>query len=445
MAESNALRASGYSRPVYYGWWVLAAAALTEMLAVGSTSYASGLFVLPLQNEFSLSRAAANSALSIGLAGAAFMAPIVGYLLDRYPVQWVIGLGVIPFGLGFVTISVTSSIPLMAVAMLIPVGFGAMAIGPLTTSTLTSRWFYRRRGRALGLATVATSGGGIVVVPLLSWAIENYGWRMALRVEAVLIMAIVLALSILILRSGPADLGLEAHKENRGRPAKDMAAAHPGATWRYASILSNLNFWAIALILAAISGIDQAIIVTIVPYGSGLNYPAASTAFFITAFAISAAIVKVMSGFLAEFVERRMIMLAAALAMIAALSFLLFSSKYEWILLACCFAGMALGCVLPSSAALVAAHFGSPSFGRVMGMIYVAVVVSSIVCVRFIGGVFDRTAGYNPAFLTFLVIAVLSALAVLLVRAPQEMTDDVQAADLSRNEPGNIAAKGSPR
>jgi len=139
MIESEAVRTADYSGSVYYGWWVLAAAALTEMLAIGSTTYAAGLFVLPLQNEFSLSRAAANSALSIGLAGAAFTAPIVGYLLDRFPAQWVIGLGVIPFGLGLVTISATSSIPLMAFAMLIPVGFGAMAIGPLTASTLTSR------------------------------------------------------------------------------------------------------------------------------------------------------------------------------------------------------------------------------------------------------------------------------------------------------------------
>ncbi len=86
---------------------------------------------------------------------------------------------------------------------------------------------------------------------------------------------------------------------------------------------------------------------------------------------------------------------------------------------------MALGCVLPSSAALVAAYFGSPSFGRVMGMIYVAVVVSSILCARFIGAVFDRGGGYNPAFLTFLAIAVLAALAALLVRAPQDVASEV--------------------
>ena len=445
MVQSETVRIADHGRAVYYGWWVLAAAAVTELLAVGSTSYAAGLFVLPLQNEFGLSRAAANSALAIGLAGAAFMAPIVGYLLDRFPAQWVISLGVIPFGVGLITISAASSIPLMAFAMLIPVGFGAMAIGPLTTSTLTSRWFYRRRGRALGLATVATSGGGIIVVPLLSWAIETYGWRMALRVEAILIVAIVLALSILVLRSGPSDLGLEEHDENRGRPRMDMAGGHTAATWRYGGILSTANFWAIALILAAISGIDQAIVVTIVPYGIGLGFPPAWAAFLIGAFSISAAVVKIASGFLAEFVERRMIMLAATLAMIAALSVLLLFSTYDGVLLACCLAGAALGGVLPSSAALVAAHFGSPSFGRVMGMIYVAVVLSSIVCAGFIGSVFDRTAGYDLAFLTFLAVAVLSALAVFPIRVAQESTVDAYAADLPRNEPGNIVANGSPR
>src|SRR6185437_4504070 len=110
MAVSNVLREAGYRRPVYYGWWVLAAAALTEMLAIGSTSYAAGLFVLPLQHEFSLSRAAANSAIPILFTGGAIMAALVGRLLDRFPVQWIMSLGAISFGIGLVTISTTSSI-----------------------------------------------------------------------------------------------------------------------------------------------------------------------------------------------------------------------------------------------------------------------------------------------------------------------------------------------
>src|SRR5436305_14695932 len=99
MAESNAL-SMGYSPPVYYGCWVLAAPALTEMLAIGSTSYAAGLFVLPLEHDLGLSRADANSSIPILFTGGALMSLPVGYLLDRFAVQRIMALGAITFGLG---------------------------------------------------------------------------------------------------------------------------------------------------------------------------------------------------------------------------------------------------------------------------------------------------------------------------------------------------------
>ena len=49
--------------PIYYGWLVLAASAVAEMLAMGTTGYASGLFVLPMQAEFHISRTAASSSI----------------------------------------------------------------------------------------------------------------------------------------------------------------------------------------------------------------------------------------------------------------------------------------------------------------------------------------------------------------------------------------------
>jgi len=419
----------GGRRPVYYGWWVLAAAALTEMLSIGSTSYAAGLFVLPLQHELSLSRAAANSSIPISFAGGAMVSPLVGYLLDRLSIQWVIGLGAIALGLGFAAISATSSIPVMVIALFIPIAFGAVAIGPLTTSTLASRWFYRRRGRALGVAAVATSGGGIVVVPLLSLAIEQFGWRTALQIEAAFIVLIAIVVAFLVIRSGPADLHLQDHPENEGRPVADMPRAqHGGADdgaivfWRYSEMLMALNFWAVAIALGSIVGISQAIVVTLVPYGTGLGFTPVSAAFLISAFSIAAAIVKIASGLLADIMERRTIMLAATLSMVLSLLVLLWSSSYAMLLLGCCLAGIALGGILPSSAALVAACFGSPSFGRVMGAMYVVILGSSIVSAWFVGAIFDRTGQYGVAFLTFLALAAASTLAALSVRTPQSKT-----------------------
>jgi len=106
--------------------------------------------------------------------------------------------------------------------------------------------------------------------------------------------------------------------------------------------------------------------------------------------------------------------------MIGALALLTLSTSYVLLLIACGLAGTALGCVMPSSAALIAGSFGAASFGRAMGLIYVAVVVSSVVSVPFAGASFDRTGGYSSAFLTFLVLAAVSTIAAMLIRNPAE-------------------------
>jgi MFS family permease len=404
------------------------------MLAIGSTSYAAGLFVLPLEHDLGLSRADANSSIPILFTGGALMSLPVGYLLDRFAVQRIMSIGAITFGLGMAIISMTSSVWVMALALFVPVAFGFMAIGPLTSTTLVSRWFYKRRGRALGLATVATSGGGIVVVPLLSWTIQTYGWRSALFAEAILISSVVIALSTFVIRSGPADLSLGDHSENKGRSAMDLPQSVDAARtsprqpgWRLQQILTTMNFWAVVVAIAAITAVNQAIVVTIVPYGTELGFSPGSVALLITAFSISAAIVKVGSGILAEYIDQRLIMLASALAMIASLLVLLTFSSYPALMIACCLAGTALGCILPSTAVLVASCFGSPSFGTVMGAVYVAIGISSIASVRFVGGVFDRNGNYREAFIIFVILSVVAALGSLMVRPPRSATSTPRA------------------
>src|ERR1700694_2240243 len=102
MIESEAVHTADYSRPLYYGWGGLGAAPLTEMLAIGSTSYAAGLFVLPLEHDLNLSRANANSSIPILFTGGALMSLLVGYLLDRFAVQRIMIIGAAAFGLGLV-------------------------------------------------------------------------------------------------------------------------------------------------------------------------------------------------------------------------------------------------------------------------------------------------------------------------------------------------------
>jgi sugar phosphate permease len=406
--------------PVYYGWLVLAASAVSELLVQGATSYSAGLFVLPLQAEFHISRANANSSILFLFAGAILVSPMVGRFLDAWPIRRLMAVGVVLFSLSLAAIAATSALWLMAVILVIPGAIGFMCLGSLMTSTLVSRWFYRRRGLALGIAAVATSGGGFVVVPLLSRAIQLHGWRQGLFYEAMMIGVIVLILTFTVLRDRPSQMGLDGHPENRGRPR--IAPGKRAVPLR--EIFTTSGFWIPALPLCAVSGTSQAIVITLYPYAVQLGFAPAAAALLISGFAVAAGITKVGAGLLADYVNQRYLLIAAALVMTLSWFLLSLFAGYGAVMAASCLAGIALGCVLPTSAGFIAAWFGSARFGGVMGWGYTLTAATAILAVRFVGAMYDLSGGYALAFRIFaILLAILTGVLLLLAppRAPSRM------------------------
>jgi sugar phosphate permease len=404
---------------IYYGWFVLAAGALSEMLAIGSTSYSAGLFVLPLQGEFHLSRTLASSSIIILFLGGCIVSPLVGRALDTWPIRLVMSLGAVILAATFAGIAATHSLIVMALLLFIPGAVGFMCLGPLTTSTLASRWFYRRRGLALGIAAIATSGGGLLVVPLLSAAIKAYGWRLALTYEAAVIAVVVTSLAVLVLRDSPIAMALGEHLENVARPSQEKNPAEAGnaAPPKWRIFLNSRDFWTPTLVMALISGICQALVITFVPYGLQLGFQPAPTALVISAFSVAAAMTKVIAGMLADRVDQRRLLSMSALFLLMALLLLGFSKAYIALLGGAALAGVALGFVLPTAPAMIAAAFGTPSFGTIMGVTYVFLGIFAIGGVIFVGQVYDRLGGYHPAFVALLIPAA-AVLALTVIFAP---------------------------
>jgi MFS family permease len=396
--------------PLYYGWFVLAASAVSELLVQGATSYSAGLFVLPLQAEFHISRADANMPVLILFGAAALTAPLAGRALDVWPIRLVMVSGAILFCLSFAGIALAHALWIMAI-LLLPAAIAFMTVGPLNTSTLAARWFNRRRGLAMGIAAVATSGGGFTVVPLLSAAIERYGWRQALLYEGVVVAGLIVVLALLVLRDRPSDIGLADHPENQTTETGALPRLAPD--WKI--MFTSCAFWIPSLTLAFISGTCQATVLTLVPYGVQLGFAAGLAALLVSAFALAAGTTKVVAGLLADHIDRRFLLIAAALCMTLSWLILSLSPAYGALFAGACLAGIALGCALPTAAALIAAEFGSARFGSVMGWTYALTLCCAIIAGRFVGFMYDRFGGYHAAFISFASVLALLLLLVLLV------------------------------
>lgn len=410
-------RARGY---FYYGWLVLGTGAVAEILSIGATSYSAGLFTLPLQHEFGLSRTAAQSPVLLIYLGTVLCAPFAGRLMDRYAIRWTTCLGAFLFAAALALIAQISSPLVMALLLLIPAAAGFALFGPVMPPTLAARWFYRNRGLAQGIAALAASGGGLIVAPLMAKAIPAYGWRTALSGEAVIVFVLVAGLSLLFLKDNPVRAGLGEHKENRGRPDAALLAMQAGEArgpsfggWR--KILGRAGFWAPSLTLATSAAVGETIVVAVPPYTQQLGFSTSQLALLFPLYAVATALAKIVSGALADHLDKRVLLFAFTAGMPLSLAILSWSASYPALMAAICLAAAATGGLLPVSAALLAARFDAARFGAIMGWTYALMGTATILAVVFSGVVFDVTGGYHAAFAGLLAISLVLILISALV------------------------------
>ena len=99
-----------FIRRVFYGWWIILACALSNLFIGGTFFYGGTTIIEPIRDEFGWAYATISGAFSLRNLEEGLIAPLVGWLVDRYgPRKLMLG-GMITVGLGYVLFSRTSSI-----------------------------------------------------------------------------------------------------------------------------------------------------------------------------------------------------------------------------------------------------------------------------------------------------------------------------------------------
>jgi predicted MFS family arabinose efflux permease len=161
---------------------IIASSMLLGVMGILTTSY--GIFAVPLAQEFKPTRMMLMLSITVMSIVTAIISPILGNLIDRMPVRRLMILGMLCASLGLVALTMTTSIYQVLVVyglILAPVN---VLLGPIAITVLLSRWFVERRGRAIGMAMVGMSVISICLPPIIQWLLDNYQWRIALRIFA---------------------------------------------------------------------------------------------------------------------------------------------------------------------------------------------------------------------------------------------------------------------
>lgn len=408
MTYAKEIPAPSAQAPVNYGWAIVAVMFVAQMLVIGITSYGFALLVKPIAAEYGLPRADVNIGLMLLLIGMALSSPLIGRLLDHVPGRLVVTCGAVIFGVGSVAIALTTSLLGMAAATLFLLATGTAMIGPLAASTLTSRWFEKGRGRALGVVSVATSAGGFVILPMMAALVEQLGWRGALAVLGLLVCFLVGGLGLLFVR--------EPDTRRNVAIANERGGGKGGMRWTTGMLLRTRDFWLIAASIGLLFAVDQALLASLVAYGTDRGFSIQAAAMLVSAISGSAIVGKLAIGALADRMDLRWLLIGLVVMTEIYLAVLLAQPSYGVLMGASLIVGAAVGGSAPLWASFVALRFGVASYGAVMGLMALIQIPLTLVALRYIGHVYDSTHSYSPAFLAFAVVAVVPALVILPVR-----------------------------
>lgn len=397
----------------YYGWKIVAVAFVVDFIAVGFFFYSYGVFFKALAAEFGGSRLDVSIGITLVNVVSAVLAPFLGRMLDVYPIKYIIVAGILAKSVGFVLLSVISTQWQLYLVLATLIGVGTVAMGGLSTAKLVTNWFSKKRGTALGVATMGISLSGVAMPPISAWLIEAYGWRTGFQVFAFMTFVIVLPIVLRFVVSRPDHMGLTVDNLVAGEDTRPVIR-YP--RWTTRAALSTWNFWVVVLVFGLMFCSMGATLTHMVPRVTDLGFTLVEAAPILSFAAAAGVLGKIAYGWITDHWNARYAVLTAIAAQFTGNVLLLIPGDYIWIATGGAIFGFGMGGIVPIHGSMVSELFGQDGFGFMMGLMRPAMMPLQVAGIPFAGWIFDITGSYDTAFMTFLGLYALAAAGVFFIR-----------------------------
>lgn len=401
---------------VFYGWYVVGACFAIAFVLYGIGVNTFTVYVKPLEADLGWSRSAISLAITIAALAMGAVAPIVGRLLDRFGARRLMLGGAVVVGGAWAMMSRTDSLWFFYLVFLL-VGVGQAAATLIPISMVIANWFTARRGVAMGIVMSGTGLGAMVMVPVSTWLVAEFGWRDAVLWMGGVMLVTAVPLNLLFVYTRPSDLGLHPDGDDGVDPA---AALRPVPGLTLAEAARTRTFWMIAAVMFTFGFVGLGIGVHMMAYLGDLGH-ASSTAGYIVSLISGVTVAgKLAVGVLAD---RWGVRTALALTMVALLfgvALLLFAQQLPVAVAFAVVYGFAIGSPLVINPAMVSQYLGLAHFGTIFGVLTLMSTFGAALGPTIAGVVYDTTTTYVPAYVGFMAMIVVAAVCGLAARSELE-------------------------
>jgi MFS family permease len=385
---------------IFYGYWVVLALSLIVLLSMG-IRFAIGPFLKPVSAELGIDRGTFSLVISLSLFLYGAFMPLVGRVVDRFGSRVVCSVGAVVMAASLVATARMTTLWEFYLYYAVVGSLGLAATGHVMGSVALARWFVRRRGLAMSTLGAAGMAGMALLVQVAMGCILRYGWRATFVILGVGSLAIMLPLTLWVLRDGPESMGLEPDGDAAPAPAPATRIIERTAMGERTAIGDALrvpSFWLLSVGLFNCGFSMSLLSAHGVPMltDHGFHPMTASSAIgFLGMTAIGGGL---LLGLISDRWGRTPVLAAVYVLRLIAFAMLFFVRDPVLLLVVAAIGGVGMSGSLAMTSALTGDIFGRYSVGSIFGLIFLSHQTGAALGSWLGGTLFDLTGGYGAAF-----------------------------------------------
>ena len=399
---------------LFYGWVVVLTFVIVGT-AIWGIRFTFGVFFKSIESEFDLTRAATSTIFSTQMVLGGVFTILGGWALDRYGPKIVFLLLGLITGLGLLLTSQTNALwqLFFTYSLLLAMGTSAIYVGVMST---VSRWFDRKRGLAMGIASSGAGLGPLLIAPFATYLITNFDWRTAYLVIGVIAWLVVIPLSRLLKRD-PYEIGaLPDGVKTLSKDIKSEEISIQPACLSLPQAVRTRSFWLVIFIFFLFAVSLFLILTHLVPHATDIGFSTAEAATVLSLTGGATLAGRVLLGSASDRIGRKAAAIICTLLQAGAMVWLLWSQELWMLYMFAIVFGLSWGGIGPTMAALIGDTFGLGKIGAILGVLDAGFNVGAAIGPVMGGLIFDVSHSYFLAFLLGAVVMLVTTLLIALIR-----------------------------
>jgi len=412
---------------IFWGWYVVLGAFLILAINYGAR-YSFGVFVKPMAEQYHWSRSVISAAMSVMVLAYGIGGIFAGRLADRIAPRWIITAGAVLMATGlFLTVLVTE-LWHFYVTYGIFGGFGAACLGVVVCNASVGKWFVRKRGLAIGIASIGVGAGTMATVPLAGYVVKVYGWQWGFAAIGVFVLIIGVGLSQWLMgRTKPEDYGLRPDGVSAGTSglvSDPEPIAAPSARPSLLPVLRDSQFWIMVVCFGLAVMAEMSVMVHQIAYALDRQIDKVAAASSLGIIGMASIFGRFFFGWLCDRINDAKY--AAALGffiMAVGMLLLLQTTTVTTLFIYALLFGFAYGSMGPVMPFLMAGRFGRHILGASYGLeVFFVMAIGGSVGPMITGYVYDLTGSYANAWLLNLALLVVVTFLILTLKKPRKIS-----------------------